>query len=877
MKTMENENKHSYNPAKKPRVLPLVTVTFMLFSLSGLLFSDPADNHSFPRPDLRNAGADNGEIKLTVNNFNTEMQGEDNGSHTVIKGSKAVVYENDIYRIELPEVILTVEQQPESEDEPTETLTVTLTAKHAELDKRNETIRMSEDVRAIGPDFELHSENLRYEAQTRFLLSNSKVQLLRYEVGEDEERRLSLKVSGHGLKAEMAMQKVTIGGKSTTTIYHVSDSFFASEDSENQKEEGRTDENPQTVTIHADGALVYSHLLNRIDYSENVRVLTTARRLTADKLSVSVDWETETDNIEITRIDAEGGVSFEFDERVAKGTSLEWQNFTQIGKLKGNPATLTADELEVSGTEMVFYRLSNRLRVNGAGSLIWKTNGRRTEEDRQDVAENASMPFLSSADPLTVRWEGSMVYSETEGRNARFDRQVAVSQEDAHLECQTLEIVFHHDAGGLVSFDATKKVHYRQGERQLMAEHLSWKESGDEIMASGNSEEQWVIMAEPGRTLKSERIHFNPEKNTLRCPAKGTLTLTPNSDSDNRTDSSPIELSWSDNMEWDGEKKAVFHGDVESAQPGRELKTDRLDIFFDEDMNPSRIVAVGNALLVITDARPLSLDRLRNGNDAGSAAGTGGTEAGNAGDSAGSGVRWELSAEHLEGLPGGEKLKSDSPGTLIMKQAGVEDDHIDWTDSMTIDIEGMSAVFDGNVQAGFSQATLNCGQLRVDLDENRQLQYLNATKGVNFVSPGEEGWQLSADNVLAVFGTEGRLDHLIARTGVEVVDSARRLASEQLRLFFAYNPADGTNDLQRAAARDNVMIWYEEGTQRLHARGEELLWSEAEDKYELKGTPASLSRDGVAITGEMIVIDRRSGQVSLPRGTTPSGTIIQNR
>ncbi len=881
-------SRHTTSSGSGRRLLRLLPVLLPALLISGPLLHHPR-RHPLPHTAALHNALANNDVKLRVEDFDTEMTTNDNAGKTLIKGSRAVVFENDIYQIESPEVVLTVEQEPEADgEEQPEPLIITLTARKAELDKRNQRIRMSESVEAIGPDFELHTESIRFDARDRRLVSNEHVEMNHYELNDDEQQGkwLSLNVRGRGLVVELPMQRVTIGEDSTTTIYRVTEYFLASE---TQGGDDATGDDHHNVTIQAEGNMVYSHLLQKIDYHDNVTVRTHDRKLHADKLEISIDREEETDRVEITGIEATGNIQFTFEGWIATGERLGWQNFTQIGKIQGSPAQLTAGDIEITGNEMDFYRLRNRLRVNGPGELTWET-----QEDHETAPVNGAAPFAASGKPVRIEWEGNMVYTEDGKKgDARFEKQVNVRQDDSRLECEILELAFETEKMQVVSLHARNDVRYVQGEQRIKARELLWDMAGERITMSTTGDDQWVVITEPGREMKARRMDFNLENNTLHCPGEGRMILDAKNAHKDHMPSSPLRIQWSEDMDWDGAGKATFRGAVQSAQNGRELDTDRLDVFFDDEMNPLKLQASGGALLTVTDAPPFQAWAAEgDDHETGSAGSHDGQTTDNGPDDAtiktgekqstddadsAENIRWQVRAEQLEGLLEEEIMQSPSAGALTIIRKGPPDDTIQWTDRMTIDMQELYAVFEGDVEAVFSETTLQCGKLRVDLDEGRRLRYLNATRDVSLVSAGEQGWELSAGKASAVFAPGGELDHLIARTGVRVTDAERRLRAEQLRLFFAFDPATRKNALRRATAREEVMIWYEEEAGRLHARGDSLQWNRSDDTYEIEGKPAALRRDGVAIEGELIRIDRTSGRVALPEGASPAKTTIENR
>ncbi len=889
---------------KPRRIIYLAALTAALLLPAGAGPAPRRQSQKFALSPLRRAGADETEAKLTIEDFEIELQANENDDRTLIKGAKASLYDGDIYIIDSPEVTLTVEQEPgenengEKEEEP-EKVHITLTAENAELDEPNKTIRMFNNVRADGPDFTLVTESIRYHAQERRLLSNKAVEFRRYETGgqpnEDEEgknRWLTLEIHGDGLDVRLPMQEITVGGASKTDIHRVSEHFLASETG-GDRDEGAGDE-PQTIIIRSDGNIIYSHLLEKINYSDNVVVTAPGRKLNTRNLEITID-RADGEEIEITRIDAREDVSFEFDGRLATGDQLEWRSITQIGKIQGKPATLTDGGMQITAGKLEFYRLSNRLRINTPGKLVWETPDE--EKDANDsTADATGRPVFTSGEPIVITWEGSMVYDDN--GEAKFEENVNVRQNDSELKCDTLELVFDAETNEPVSLLATDNIQFLQEEpeRKISGDSLAWEEKNGVIRIESKGEERWVLVTEPARRLETKTILYDPDAGTIRCPGEGRMDIEEATSGEAASNGTPIRLRWEEDMTWDGERTAMLQGKVKAVQPGRTLEADELKVLFDEDTNPAELIARGGAVLVVTDDAPpvfgpengetaaQTNDKEQETEEAehNSEADTNHEEnektlvTGKHEAVSDGGVRWVIKAEHLRGMTANETLESESAGTLTVKQKGNPEDRITWAESMLIDMNEMHAIFKGDVDADFSQTNLQCGRLRIDINENRQLRYLSARGDVNVVSPGEESWRLAAGDASAVFAANGELDHLIARENVTVIDATRMLEAEQLRLFFTYDAATGENTLERARARGSVSIRYKNGDQ-LRARGDRMEWESKNDKYEIEGTPAALQRGNLTIEGEKIIIDRLSGEVSLPEGASPTTTTIEGR
>ena len=173
--------------------------------------------------------------------------------------------------------------------------------------------------------------------------------------------------------------------------------------------------------------------------------------------------------------------------------------------------------------------------------------------------------------------------------------------------------------------------------------------------------------------------------------------------------------------------------------------------------------------------------------------------------------------------------------------------------------------------ASVSSADLWAGlsELRLDLDEGRRFRHISAEGGVNFRISDEDGWQVTCESAEAFFAAGGVLKQVIGRGKVHVADQGRTLTCNRVQLFFETRDGSQRPYLARAVADHNVTLDF--GTERrLRASGDRLQWDPDADTFVLTGDPhASLIRDDVHLTHERMILDRQSGELSLPRGKTP--------
>ncbi len=887
MKSKNIEKLYIINPFRGIAfTLPLVgTLLFMagIVSVYNVFFQ--TDAYVLPSLNIYGSAEANDDVQFVIEDFERELQPQDDG-HASIKGARATLMEDDVYKIEDPHVILRIKQQVEDPEEDaqdekreTELVEVTLTAKNAELDKDNQTIRMSESVETIGPDFEIFTESIRYDAPEGTLLSNETVALNRYEFNEEGEKWKVLSIVGNGMEADLTSQRIKIGGESVTTINQVSHDFFASGEVENN---AGADE-LQTIQITAAGTMTYSHLLQVINYDDNVRVSANNRKLNCDNLVITIEQQEGEGDIVVRRIDAEGNVEFEFDGQFAEGDKLEWRNFTQLGKLHGSPAVLKTDDAVIKGDVMDFYRLSSRLRIDGSGELIWAGEIKNGDKD---VEQDAAITPFSPRHGVHITWEGGMVFNE--GNNARFEKNVVVKQEEVKMQCGVLELEFAPETGLFAAIEAQQNVKYKRDTQSITAHNLSWYAESN-ILKTSAKDEEFVVFLEPPQILKSKEIHYDVENDFLYCPTKGELTL--NSEIYDATpEQTPLlEISWNERMEWRGGEEAYFQGSVESIQPGRSLSAENLKIIFDEERNPAKIVASGNAELTVGEDSFLNLPiddeeyaepEGENANDNESESPNNDKNQTSGGEQARSRRIWQLKSDEIVGYVKKEILKSEMPGELTIfndTEHEQTDDRIVWNESMELNMGKLHAIFRGDVHAFLEGASLKCQQLQIDIDENRQLRYLNASGNVRFDSNDEAGWELASDNASAVFNPRGQLDHLIARGQVSVSDVRSRLRAEQMRMFFSSDESTEDRILSRLTARGDVNIWYEDDEEEIFTQGSQVEWQRDIDQYEIVGEPAAIRQNAVELEAELIIVNRQDGEVSLPKGSSPAETRMRER
>jgi lipopolysaccharide transport protein LptA len=816
----------------------------------------PSQNDLAGGTDTDDAGEGAEDVKFTVKEFSREMRGEKSGEvEARVAGEKAVRQRENLYRIFSPVVTSLVEEKNGDDDVDVQMDQVRLTAERAVFDESRSEVELQDSVTARGEDFRITTQSVTYNAAAQKVSGSKLVRMERYRVEPDGAKNLSMVVTGKGLKGDLILRTVTVLSSVEASLLRVSEDFMAS----GQPGDTEEPQKSQKIIIRSEGPMTYRDGTRQVIFEENVRVSTGGKILRAERLEVNLDKNEDRGRLSVTGMTATTNVRLKFRDQVATGEELVWQNVTQAGVLTGDPARLESSRFSVSGGKLTFVRLDNRLQVNGPGQLVKKAS--KTVENTKDE-ESTNHVLLTGNAPIKVTWAGGMTY-EASGPRARFEKDVKAVQGESSLSCQNLDLEFDAD-NQLQKVQGRRNVSVREqqdgSERRMRCDQVIW-EAQEGVVRMKALEDEQVVVQSGQEKLFSPVVHYVPETNRFECPAAGRLKLSGRSEAEGNPGRQPMEVTWQESMSYErsGEPKAVFRGDVKVHQPERNLSAQTLRVLFNENRKPVRIVGEKQAVLEVR--------RGQNADGEGEGAG---------GETNQSSTDWRLEADRIEGLLPDDQLEATGAGELQVLRENDEVDWIRWEDRMHADFAASYARFTGNVRARFGGSHLESATLRLDFNEDRELRHVNCKQDVTFRSGGERSWTLQSNSAEAIFAPGSVLSQIIARDDVLVEDANRRLRSQFLTLFFRRQKGAEQQSLSRAVARKNVRVRYTSDTD-LKAFCERLDWNAETDRYRLTGDPAQLAQEDMQIDGETIIIDRRSGRVSLPGGGAPGRTAIEEK
>ncbi|MBS3763579.1 MAG: LPS export ABC transporter periplasmic protein LptC, partial [Planctomycetes bacterium] len=792
-----------------------------------------------------------------------------------IKGEEAKYFKDNIYKIASPVVVCMLQKMSGGESVDVGAGEARLTAKRAEFDEKKNKVSLFDSVRFAGPDFEVVSDRVVFNTRDRLIKSETQITMRRFRVGPKGNKQVAMKITGLGMRADLTSQKVEILDDARAELLNVSEDFLA--DSSPVSEDEQPDAE-RRVIIEGEGAMTYDHHTHTVEFHEKVNVDASEKRLKTNHLTIILDKSDGKDKFQVTRIVADGDVVFEFPGQTAVGDKMVWENVYQECTLTGDPGELRTPNFRITGKQLSFYRLRSRFQVQGAGQLNWapktpkddKKHG--SEEGENGEGDDNSATPLKPDEPVTVTWKKIMTYDA--GKEvAHFERDVRARQNGSGINCQKLHLTFGGAQKSIQEIKAEEDVRIdqqvEQEKRSFTCDVATWRATDGVVRLEGKKEKP-VSVAFGSQRLTANTVVFDPRTNSLTCPTAGSLAFPESTDTDERAEPTQLlRVEWTKSMKYQRNSPpvAVFSGKVRAHRPGRILSALRIQVDFGEEQTVAKILATGDAELDVQGVREEEEGRKEK------------KETENADkNEKGNGVtksvrRWKLNAEKLIGKPLENTLFAEGAGILKLFRENGANDTIAWEKSMMGDFAGSGGKFEGKVDARFGGNRLQCSELSMDFNEKRELRHISCKGGINFESAGKMLWSMQSSSAEAIFGSGGALSQVIAKEKVVVRDAERTLKADLLKLFFSEKDKDGESELSRAVATRGVKVSYEK--KDIEARSEKLHYDGKRDLYTLIGTPAKLSKGGVIMTGDRIIMDRLSGRVSIPKGEQPAESTVK--
>lgn len=869
--------KHAHNWKGRLLILgPLLITTIVV-----ILILLPGGNSA--RDPERRPGHDPRRLELT--DFKRVVRTTDTTEpEAVIQGERAVLKGQDLYLIHKPTVVSLVETIENPEDNTNVSIkNARLTARSAEFDEAAGVVRLFDSVKAEGEDFEATTANATYLVAKHSLTTDAAVQLKRYRLLPDGGKELAVNITGDGLQADLTLRRIEVSQSPVTTLLNVSEDVFQNSQGLQKPADGAVEVGERRdLVITSDGPLIYEHLARKIAFSDSVVADYGAIRLTCNDLEIVLAKDDKSGGLQIATITAQGNVVFRHrdeaagTEQVARGDRLVWSNLDQTAKVVGDPARLSRPDIRMSAKRITFFKVDVRFQTESPGELAYEPAKRERVLPEASDDERKPIPAMpiGPGEPVHISWEKGMRYDAGE-LFAVFSGEVRALQGEADvLECAELELRFAEDDNGRRSIDsvtATGDVRAEQavaGERRnLTCQRAVWSaRTGTVDLQAGNDHP--VIISSRAQRLTASQATFEAGGNMLSCAGPGELILTAGTGRSGDADAEPILVRWQKSMAFrTGDASyAEFHGAVVAYRRGEKITGEGVHVEFDNDMNPVKIRATGQAMLEVRSAPAEPSGASPEPKEPPVAPPDEGPDLFGMPTFAGHLTQWRISSEVIVAEPPKQMLSAPAAGTLEVLRSDGEGDLLRWRDRMTINQGERYAQFDGDVNGRFSGSTIRCERtLRLNFNEQRELRHIHAEGDVAFQTAGETPWALSAREVEAIFAADNVLDQVIARRDVSVKDQERSLASQMLHLYFVLAPEADQAELDRATATEQVVLTYG-GADPLRAECRQLQWYKKTDQYMLVGEPAKITRLGVTQQGNEIFIDRRTGTMRLPGG-----------
>jgi lipopolysaccharide export system protein LptA len=805
----------------------------------------PAATPDAPAPPEEDQGEqEDDEGPFTIYDWELPLMDTQSGRKEAdIRGSKAVRTEEGLYQVVKP--IASILSAAEQQGLDVKLGTIRITADKATVNKSGGEVRLFDNVRARGEDFEIRAEEVLYNVADRTLTSDSPVQIRTEQEPEEGGEAPRMIINGTGLSVNVTLRKMSIRSDVTTRLHQVSRTFLAA-----GPEDGGGSTQPGDVVISCSGEMVYEHGAQKVVFHRNVEAAYQGRDLRCEELTVMLNGAADS-AMEVNRILANGDVELVYEDQVARGKSLDWHNVIQSGTLTGDPASVQTSEFEITGSELTFYQMNNRFDAKGAGELF--RHGTPPAAAGEEPEEEAAAPISLSRDaPLRIAWTDSMTY-DLPGRFAGFTGGVRVRQRENQLKCDELKINFAEESGDIASVQATGNVEVvdtggagADGGREVRCSQFAWdaQEGRVELTApEGDS----VEITQDGQHITSSHVVFDQTANTLECPAAGRLAR-PAAEGDH---GGAVDVRWDQSMRYEqGESPvATFRGDVLAVSGGDSIQTEALRVEFNAENDPVRIVAEGDTTI---DVR----------SDGGALAGTGpGAPSEVDEGDAPQADAWRLRCEAVTIEPQKEMIRSETPGSLILLQDQGSAGNIAWQGAMQLDSTANRAVFRKGITAEVSGVTLNCDELKMDFNDAGELRHARADGDVRFIDSGPDAWRLESASAEAVFASGGELRQFIAREAVELSDRHNTVNCERLTLFLDEVPGEQGPSIRRAVAERDVVVVHEADDDRLEGTGDRLTWDRETDTYVLTGDPrAHVRRAGLETSPKRFVFHRTTGE-----------------
>lgn len=337
----------------------------------------------------------------------------------------------------------------------------------------------------------------------------------------------------------------------------------------------------EPIQVNWQGSMTFDRGENRASFNKEVLARQGTKSLKCESLSI----EFAEDNRNLTEMVAEGGVKVLHPRGEATGEAachrMVWNSDEGTVRLlaeKGGQVKVSDGTQELLGAELIFNQKNQVVTVPSAGSLT--------------VIPPAKQGQQTSKPPITVQWQGDMKFSTGAERVCTFSGGVQALSEQGRLSSRSLVVHFDKDtspakltaSGDAVLEDV--KAHRDEGAEETAKNDKTQPKASDAIPRLPDLKQGMTSWR-----LSSHEIVVEPPKNTLSCPAAGSLVLTkPGGPADT--------IQWTKQMIADAAQSfASFEGKVKAHFSGAVLSSKKLRLDFNKARQLRHVKAEGDVEL----------------------------------------------------------------------------------------------------------------------------------------------------------------------------------------------------------------------------------------------------------------------------------------
>ncbi|OHB88581.1 MAG: LPS export ABC transporter periplasmic protein LptC [Planctomycetes bacterium RIFCSPHIGHO2_12_FULL_52_36] len=505
-----------------------------------------------------------------INNFYFPQYDEEGNEKFILKGKRAMLINDKVYKLEKPEICLkkgfsSVAQpggsDPAAPAEPPGTepydstegaespRDIVITARMGELDKRTNEGLLTKGVEVeLGGGTVLRTDHLRYSPKENRAKTDRPVSL----------KGDKMEIRGEGLEAELSTGRIWVerdviaelGGVRGNLMFT---SFGGSQSMTETKAQGA-----KTV-IQCSGKLVYEKGASMLTFHDKVRVRQGVSTLRTDKLILVFDAKGQKTKLLI----AEGDVLASDGVRAAKGRSLIWDAITDATTLEDTPsAEFFEEKFNLIAPKVIFSQGGQKSEAPNGGQL--NTKGTQKAKGVAKAGKDAPKTDMDWG-LVNITWRGKMTFQK-DLQQATFEKDVQLVRKDYTIYAQKMVMHFEGEEAKIKTMEASGGVYIVERSKGLL------------------------------REANGQEGYWDFEKDVSELKGKGDLYL---ETEPGQPREEGVKINWDQKMMvQDNKKKITFHENVRTVKGPQKVDSNQLNTFLGENGKLERAVALGDVFFV---------------------------------------------------------------------------------------------------------------------------------------------------------------------------------------------------------------------------------------------------------------------------------------